>query len=284
MTILQLNRKRGHKFLPSRALFGFCMARIVTCTLRLVWSTHQNSVSIVIAANIFASAGVVILIIINLIFTHRVLRASYPTVGWHRITHYLFLAYYLSIILLLAALITSIAQQSYTLSGNARRIDHNIQIVGATYNCFAAFAPVSILILGVLLPKLRNGPRTVQKFGTGRFRTQIRLILASSLLITLGAAFRAGIAYAPRPANDPAWYHSKAIFYCSNFVIEIIVVYLYVLARVDRRFHVPDLASGPGDYSTGEEKAEGRIVSEEEPLGNFKPFESEPEELENARI
>lgn len=81
----------------------------------------------------------------------------------------------------------------------------------------------------------------------------------------------------PRPRNDPAWYHSQACFYIFNFGIEIIVVYLYVLVRVDRRFHIPNGSKGPGDYSgtsvlesekqksTGESSGGGaRIMSEEE--------------------
>jgi hypothetical protein len=244
--------------------------------MRLVWSTHQNSVPIAIAANVFVSAGVIIIIIINLMFTQRLLRASYPAAGWHTITRYLFLTYYLSIVLLLMALIVSIIQQSYTLNGNIRRIDHDIQLIGATYNSFAAFAPIPILMFGII-PNLRSGPHIVNKFDIGRFRTQIRIIITSTLLMTLGAAFRMGIAYVPRPANDPAWYHSKACFYCFNFSVEIIVIYLFVVARVDRRFHIPNGASGVGDYSTGKGKMERRIVSEEEFLDNFKPLEAEAE-------
>jgi hypothetical protein len=270
MTILQLNRRRGHKFLASGALFGFCMARIVTCTMRLVWATHPTSVQIAIAANVFVNAGVIIIIIINLIFAQRILRASRPKVGWHRATHWLFLAYYGSIILMLAALITSIVQQSYTLDGNIRRIDRDIQLVGATYNTVAAFLPIPLLIIGVVLPKLSSAPRHVDKFGQGRFRTKIRIVLFGCLLITLGAAFRAGIAYVPRPVNDPAWYHSKACFYCFNFLLEIIVIFTYGAVRVDKRFHIPNGASGPGQYSS-EKGTERRVVSEEEFLDDFRP-------------
>lgn len=42
-----------------------------------------------------------------------------------------------------------------------------------------------------------------------------------------------------RPLSDPAWYHGRPAFYCFNFVIEIIVMVLYLLTRFDRRFQVP---------------------------------------------
>jgi hypothetical protein len=288
MTILQQNRKKGHKFLASGALFGFCMARITTTTMRLVWSTHQDNVSVAIAANIFVNAGVIIIIIINILFAQRILRASHPKLGWHRLVHYLFLAYYAVIILLLIALITSIVQQSYTLDANTHRIDRDIQLVGGTNSAFAAFLPIPLLIIGVVLPKMRsasNSPRSVDKFGSGRFRTKIWILLLSTLLIFLGAGFRLGANFAPRPASDPAWYHSRACFYCFNFTVEIIVIYMYVFLRVDRRFYVPDGASGRRNYSPAEGKTETRIVSEEEFLDDFRPMEEmKDEENGNATV
>jgi hypothetical protein len=253
--------------------------------MRLVWSTHQDNVSVAIAANIFVNAGVIIIIIINLLFAQRILRASHPKLGWHRIVHWLFIAYYAVIILLLIALITSIVQQSYTLDANTHRIDRDIQLVGGTNSAFAAFLPIPLLIIGVVLPKMRssaNSPRSVNKFGSGRFRTKIRILLFSTLLLTLGAGFRIGANFAPRPINNPAWYHSRTCFYCFNFAVEIIVVYMYALVRVDRRFHVPDGASGRRSYGPAEGKAETRIVSDEEFLDDFRPMEEKGQDEENG--
>jgi heme exporter protein D len=270
MIILQVNLKRSHKFLASGALFGFCMARITTCVIRLVWSTHTNSIPIAIAANVFVNAGIIIIIIINIIFAQRIMRASNPALGWHKLTGYVFLAYYVSIVLLLVALITSVVQQLYTLDDNIRRIDHDLQLVGSTYFAVAAFMPIILVVIGVVLPKYRrnSAARHVEKFGSGRFRTKVRILLLSSALITLGAAFRAGTAYVPRPVQDPAWYHSKACFYTFNFAIEIVVLVLYAAIRVDRRFHVLNGANAPGDYSADSrgaaEKVKARILSEEE--------------------
>ena len=60
MTIFQLNKRRGHKFLMSGMLFGFCMARIVTQIMRIVWACYPTDVSVAIAATIFVAAGVLI--------------------------------------------------------------------------------------------------------------------------------------------------------------------------------------------------------------------------------
>lgn len=280
MTILQVNLKRGHKFAMSGMLFGFCMARITTCTMRLVWSTHLRNISVAIAAQVFVSAGVLLLFIINIIFAQRILRASHPHWAWAKSLSVAFKVYYASIVVMLVALITCTVQSFYTLSHNTRRIDRDVQLVGATYFAVAAFVPIPIIALRFILP---NKVEHVDKFGEGRFRTKIWVLLFSSVILTLGAAFRTGIAYVPRPRNDPAWYHSKACFYIFNFTIEIIVVALYAAIRVDRRFHIPDGVHGPGAYSAGktaepkEHTILDRVNTEEEVFDN-EPVDENAEE------
>ncbi|KAI9051645.1 hypothetical protein LZ554_004687 [Drepanopeziza brunnea f. sp. 'monogermtubi'] len=258
LVILRVNLRRGKKFLMSGLLFGFCMARIVTCTMRLVWTSNITDVSIAIAAQIFVAAGVILLFMINLIFTQRVLRASHPDWAWTKAFSLTFKLYYVSIVLMLIALIFCTVQSFYTLDSNIRRIDRDVQLVGSTYFAATAFLPLPLLALSFLLP----GPG-VEKFGEGRFRTKIYILLFSSFILAFGAAFRAGIAYVPRPRNDPAWYHSKACFYVFNFTIEIMVVALFAVIRVDKRFHVPDGSRGPGDYA-GRKGRGGNTWTEEE--------------------
>jgi len=76
MTIFQKNKAKGQKFVMSAMIFGFCMSRIVATIMRIVWATHPHNISVAIAAQIFVAAGVVLLFVINLIFTQRVIRAS----------------------------------------------------------------------------------------------------------------------------------------------------------------------------------------------------------------
>ena len=58
MTILQVNLRRGHKFVISGLLFGFCMSRLVTMILRIVWATRPTNLRLGIASNVFVYAGV----------------------------------------------------------------------------------------------------------------------------------------------------------------------------------------------------------------------------------
>ena len=196
--------------------------------------------------------------------------------------------------------ITSVVQTAYTLNTNTLRIDRDIQLYGSTYYAIVSFLPIPLVFGGlVVLPRKTK----VEKFGSGRFRSKIGFLVVASALLCLGAAFRCGSVYhsiplrfhaypspernadlktnrtaymSPRPRNDPAWYQSKACFYIFNFGVEILVILMYLLVRVDRRFWVPNGSRAAGDYSrregiekatsitSGESHIEDVILPEEE--------------------
>jgi hypothetical protein len=291
MTIFQLNRRKGHKFIMSALTFGFCMARIVTMIMRIVAACYPHDVQVAIAAQIFVSAGVLILFLINLIFAQRILRAAHPHFGWHRALSITFKVLYALIAAMLVMVITATVQSYYTLNPNTLKIDRDLQLTAGTYLMVVAFLPIPMTVLGLIVPRKTR----VEKFGSGRWRTKVQILLASATLLTLGAAFRAGTNFKnPRPANDPAWYQAKWCFYFFNFTVEIVVVYLYALVRVDRRFHIPNGSKGPGDYtrstSTQDEKnrptstgSDFRIMSEEEVFDDRSPIETHvPKDEESA--
>lgn len=278
MTILRVNMARGHKFLISGMLFGFCMSRIVTTILRIVWAVYPHNTKIAIAANIFVAAGIVLLFVVNLIFAQRIIRASHPNSGWHPICHLAYTCIYVLIVLSLLALITSVIQSAYTLNLNTKRIDRDIQLYGQTYYAVISFLPILLVVGALVIPRKTR----VEKFGSGSFRHKIAILLFATALLCAGASFRAAVNYAggQRPRTDPAGYQSKACFYIFNFTVEITVLYLYVIVRVDKRFFVPNNSHGPGDYSrkpgseaeTKPESAETmRIAPEEEIFDDMSP-------------
>ncbi|KAL8948428.1 MAG: hypothetical protein Q9222_005380 [Ikaeria aurantiellina] len=246
MTIFQLNQRRGHKFLMSGMLFGFCMARIVTCIMRIAWTTRPHHVPLAIAAAVFVAAGVVLLYVINLIFAQRIIRAAHPNSGWHPLFSRTFIAIYVLIVVSLIMLITANVQNYYTLNKNTKRIDRDIILYGGTFYAIISFLPFPLVLGGLVIPRKTR----LEKFGTGRYRSKIAILLTAAFFLCLGAAFRVGTNYkTPRPINDPPTYYNKACFYIFNFTVEVIVIFLYVVVRVDRRFHVPNGSHGPGDYS-----------------------------------
>jgi len=225
------------------------MARTVTMILRIVWANYPHDVKIAIAAQIFVSAGVLLLFVINLIFAQRITRAAHPHFGWHKALSIAFKVLYALVIAMLAMVITATVQSFYTLNRDIKRIDRDLQMTGSTYFLFIAFLPIVLVVVGLIVPRQTR----VEKFGSGRWRSKIAILLTSAFLLCLGATFRNATMYKnPRPLSNPAWYHAKWCFYFFNFVIEIIVIYLYLLIRVDRRFHIPNGSKGPGDY-TGEQ-------------------------------
>lgn len=246
MTIFQRNKARKHKFIISGMMFGFCMSRIVTMILRITWATRPHNIHLAIAANVFVSAGVVLLFVVNLLFAQRVVRATHPHSGWHPIIHFSFLGLYVLIVVSLVALITSTIQSFYTRNKNTQRIDRDILLYGQTLYAFVSFLPFLLVIGGLVIPRKTR----LEKFGSGRFRTKVAILLAATFLLCLGACFRVGVNYAggTRPISNPAGYQSKACFYIFNFTIEITVILFYVVVRVDKRFYVPDGSHGPGDY------------------------------------
>ncbi|ROW09381.1 hypothetical protein VMCG_02585 [Cytospora schulzeri] len=250
MTIFQVNRRRDHKFFFSSVLFGFCMARSTTLVLRIAWASHPTNINLAIAAGIFVQAGVLLLFIVNLVFAQRLLRSYHPRLGWSRGVGWAFQVLYFCVLAMLIMVITATVDSFFTLNTGTRRIDRDIQLFVGTVLAALAFLPIPVTILAVVVPRPRSQQQLPEKFGQGRHRTKLWLLLFTSAILTLGAGFRIGVNFThPRPATDPAWFHSKPCFYCFNFVIELVVVYTYVISRFDRRFHVPDGSSGPGHYS-----------------------------------
>ncbi|KAB5572571.1 hypothetical protein GE09DRAFT_1170662 [Coniochaeta sp. 2T2.1] len=247
MTIFQINRKRDHKFLFSMLLFGFCMARIVALSSRIAWALHPRSFNIAIAAGIFTQAGVLLLFVVNLLFSQRILRAYHPRLGWHPAVKWTYVALLGIVISLLIMVITASVALFFTLSPADRERERVIQLFAGTFLALVAFLPLPVVAASWLAPRKTR----VEKFGQGRFRTKVRLLLTTSTILTLGAGFRVGAGFAAPPASRPAWFDSKACFYVFNFGLEFLVVFAYAVTRFDRRFHIPNGSYAPGHYAGG---------------------------------
>ncbi|KAF2429278.1 hypothetical protein EJ08DRAFT_698420 [Tothia fuscella] len=237
MTIFQKNKKQGHLFVMSAMTFGFCMCRLMTFALRIAWSMHPRNVRVAIASNIFVAAGTPLIYVINLIFAHRIIRAQHPRLGWHRALSILARLTIALIVLVLVALITVSVQSSYTLSTNTRRIDRDIQLMGTTFYTFIALLPFPMVLIGLVLPRRIR----TERFGKGRFRTKIAVLLTSTFLLTFRAIWGTTTSWLPPVplTRSTPFYFSKPVFYTIQLLTELLVVYLYAFVRVDLRFYTP---------------------------------------------
>lgn len=275
MAVLQVNMKRDHKFIFSGLLFGLSMARITALVMRIVWANRTSNVDIAITANVFTNAGVVILFIVNILFAKRIVRGYHPKLGHLKAYERVFSALVLLIVAILFVLIGVTVSSFFTLDVDRRLAFRDIQRFAGCFFAVLAFLPIPLVLLAMVWPRHAE----LKKFGTGRWRTKLALLVGSSALLTVGAGFRAGISFKTRPQNDPAWYHSKACYYCFIFLIEIIVSFLYGLMRFDKRFHYVPPTAAKGDEEDGSAAAEDgertrRRSGSRPELGQVRSFES----------
>lgn len=221
-------------------------------SLRIAWACHPRNVSLGIAAQVFVYVGTIILYIVNWFFTQRIIRAQHPRFGWskpYRVLHRLAIV---CLILTLFMLVVGAIQQFFTLNTNTLQIDRDLQLAGQTYFAAFCFAPIIVLIISLIVP--RQG---TEKFGAGRLRINIAILILATTILSAGQIFRCVTTWLPptplrgaqgRPLDSP-WYYSKACFYAFNFTTEILIVIFYAVVRVDLRFHVPNGSKKAGDYS-----------------------------------
>ncbi|KAJ5184131.1 Protein of unknown function DUF3112 [Penicillium capsulatum] len=240
MTLFLRNKGRGHKFIPSAATFGFCMSRVVANAIRIGWAYHPTNVRIAIAAAIFVAAGILILFILNLLYAQRMLRAVYPGFGWSRPVSVLFKVLYALVIVTIIMMITVVIQNMYTLNANTKRIDRDIQLYGVTYFAIISFLPLPIVAAVLCSPRRKN----VEEFGSGPWYMKVSIVAVAAVMLCLGASWRAaGLWMPPSPVQWSPWYDSKACFYIFDFGLDLATVLVFLLGRVDLRFHVPDGSS-----------------------------------------
>ncbi|KAF1920850.1 hypothetical protein BDU57DRAFT_534588 [Ampelomyces quisqualis] len=250
--ILKANKGRGHKFIFNGAILGLCKIRIVTMSLRIAWACSPRNVGLGIAANVFVYVGTIILFMINWFFVQRVVRAQHQRLGWstqYRVFHRGALVVLITTLIML---IIANIWQFFTVEDTKLHAFRALVLTGQTYFTIFCFAPAIIVLISVLIPR-----HEIEKFGAGRLRINITILLIAVAVLTTGQLFRCVIAWIPQtpvlgfagqPVDKP-WYLHRACFYVFNFVTEIIVVVMFALVRVDLRFHVPDKSRMSGDYS-----------------------------------
>ncbi|KAF1927869.1 uncharacterized protein M421DRAFT_392484 [Didymella exigua CBS 183.55] len=250
MKIFQKNRARGHRFWFNLFIFFFCVSRVLTSILRLASTAQSQNVELAIAASIFVAAGVLIIFIINLIFAMRLVRSLHPRLGWHPAFGIIFRLLCILTGATIIMIIAGTVQSFFTLDPGAKATDRSLQLYGSTFLAIIATLPLPIVILSLLIPY--SPP---DRFGAGRLRTKVIVLLVSTTLLSIGAWYRCGSIWAPLiPRSQPLpGYLGKSPFYIFNFFVEIQTVLMYAILRVDLRYHIPNGAKGVGSYSSSQQ-------------------------------
>ncbi|KAF8475757.1 hypothetical protein BDZ91DRAFT_710261 [Kalaharituber pfeilii] len=235
MDTFRRNRARGRLFVFSAVTFGFCMSRIVTFSVRIAWVNYPMNKDLAIAAQVFVAAGVVLLYIVNLVFAQRILGAMHPNSGTNRPVRWGFAAYYCTILPVLIMVIVATVEAFTNSNPDTLRITADIRKFGGTWFAVLAFAPIPVTLISLMIPTQAQ-PKPL---GTGSLTIKITMVIGTSVLLTLGAAFRIAISYLPpRLASDPAWYHGRAAFYAFTPMLEVMVVAMLAALRMDKRFYL----------------------------------------------
>jgi hypothetical protein len=186
----------------------------------------------------------VVIFAVNLFFTQRIIRSIHPKAGWSPPLTGLFLLLVITAPTIILWNITNTVLASFLLKPNQLETVHDLLLFGGSYVLFLGSAPMTFLAILALFPP--SSPP--EKFGMGALQVKIVILLAASALLTVGAVIRLVVAANPAPLEAPQPLESKAVFYITGFTMEITVVILYAVSRVDLRFYVPDGCTKPGDY------------------------------------
>lgn len=181
----------------------------------------------------------------NILFTQRILRALHPKFGWNPVVSKIFLAILASVLAIIIVNIISLTATFFTLDPNGLKIAKGFLLFGGSYTLFLSVFPFLVILPASLIP----GP--VERFGVGPFRFKVFLLMFATAAFATGSITRLFAATQDAPANAPPPVDRKAVFYITGFVLEILVVALYAVCRIDLIFHVPDACTGPGDYAAG---------------------------------
>lgn len=230
---------------------GFCVTRVIASCLRMGWAYHHNNVHLAMTAQIFVYAGVIILIVSNLWWSQRILRAQHPYFGWSFIPSHTIAVVSVISALTIVAYVTSVCVQFYHQGTLAQSVARGLQQYGETLFAVLALLPIPILFISFVAkthPDLKE--RQVDNFGKRSIETKILVCFATAMLLSTGAVFRASVSFAPLLAlSEPTpWFLSKACFYIFNFTLEAIVVIFWATIRTDKLFIVPNGSHGPYSY------------------------------------
>lgn len=218
------------------------MSRVIACALRIAITYNPQNLKVTIASTVFLNAGPVLVYLLNLALAHRIIQALYPRTRRHASVFYLFMALSLLTVLIVGMVLTAIVQSFFKLNANTHRIDRDVQLAGLTYFAGVSFLPLPLAIYAIL-PKGRRG--MLSYFGHHKPEANAIILAAGTLFICLGATYRCATIWSwPVSFKNPEpEYDNMGCFYVFYFTMDVLVIFLYGIGRIDQLFFVADVAA-----------------------------------------
>lgn len=229
-SIIIFKQIRNHqRWTIAAIILLFAAERTPALVMRIAWTFRPTNIAIAVTSHILLQAGVVVLYLGNLVYVGAVIRA-----GTGRHTWLTILEAALSIMTLSAFVmgVVSVVVEVHTLDERTRENCLWLQRAVATY-----FVALTTTPLALLVAAFRGHRKSLFRVMKDTF-SDAAITTVAALLCMLTSSFRAAVSWAPQRALfNPAWYHSRAAFYAFELAPEVLLLLVYMLARVDQRFH-----------------------------------------------
>lgn len=229
--LAESHRRKGHDRTIPIITFLFSGERVLACAVRMAWASRLGNVRIAIASQVLLQAGVLLLLLLNLILAERVLLGRRPGPRARRCLRVLLGGMSALTVSALIMVVVSIIVSVYSLDQRTIERCRDVQRAAASYLVALAVAPAVLLLAATLL-----STEPISRVTKVR-RSEVAIVLSSCLLCTLNAGFKAGVVWArPKSLFDPAWYHSRACLYTFVLGTEAVALVLLLATRADLRF------------------------------------------------
>ncbi|KAL2126522.1 hypothetical protein VTI74DRAFT_755 [Chaetomium olivicolor] len=249
--------------LPCLCCF-FLLTRLAALATRLAWAYSPSAIRLEMASSIIAPAGTVLLVIANLLVARRFLR-DYAAFGFHPAV-----ARMMRVVVICAAvsLVMGVSVHADVYFTEDEKALQECRVIGLVAGCLrvaCAVVPVLAVILGGWL---LNAEEEVRR-DRGRWKVRAGMILGVAMLLTCEEGFRTGVAFEGREAGSRAWFLHKGAYYCFTFLLEAVIMYVLLAARLNRRFRLrPRVVREKREGSTLRERLQDRLNAETEVFGD----------------
>ncbi|KAK4446106.1 hypothetical protein QBC34DRAFT_470208 [Podospora aff. communis PSN243] len=210
--------------LPARLLLIFTLLRTTALALRIATAARPASSGLAIASSAFTSAGVAILLVLNLVLTRRWLR-DYSRFGHgvHLLRLFRFLVF--CVISCLVMVVSASVDRFFLRDEGNLRSARDVVRAGMCILLGLAGVPVAGVGVG-MVPGVREGEKMREDGRRGWVR--MGALVGTAVLLMVEVGFRTGVEF----QTAEGWWNGRAALYCFVFGVEVVVVWVYGVVRV----------------------------------------------------